>query len=307
MWAALVFSVQGVSLAMAVTAVIATWAAVHGVWPQAGLAEDSAQRLLMAQQFLAASGITILVLAAVADERRASEQIARSERRLRMETAALEREIAERARAEEHQRLLINELNHRVKNTLATVQSIAAQTRRTSTDPRSSYESFIERLMALSRAHDVLTKERWEGADLKAIAEGAVRPFEDARGRRFRISGPSVWLEPQRALALAMALHELATNAAKYGALSAGDGKVAVEWSVRPDGDDKVTLELTWRERDGPAVMAPKRRGFGSRLLERGLAGELNGEVRVDYRPEGLVCVVRARLPAIDGAAQAAE
>ncbi|MFC3070535.1 sensor histidine kinase [Phenylobacterium soli] len=308
-WAALAFNVQGASLVMAPVAAIAIWAASKGIWPQAGVAEDAARRVLMAQQFLAASGITTLLLAAVADERRMSEQLAKSERRLRLETAALEREVSDRVRAEEHQRLLINELNHRVKNTLATVQSIAAQTRRTATDPAASYESFIERILALSRAHDVLTEERWEGAELRAVAEGAVRPFEDPEGGgRFRMGGPPVWLEPQRALALAMALHELATNAAKYGALSVGDGKVSLRWTLRPDGEGLMDLEFIWSESDGPPVTPPAKRGFGSRLLERGLASELNGKVSVDYRPEGLVCCMRAKLPAADGpfASQAA-
>ncbi|MDB5418163.1 MAG: signal transduction histidine kinase [Phenylobacterium sp.] len=472
-WAALAFSVPGASLALAVVAVIGTWAAARGLWPQPGIAADASRRILMAQEFLAATGLTVLVLAAVADERRAKEQVARSERRLRAETEALEtlnatgeliaadldlesvvqkvteagvaltaarfgaffynvigergeeymlftlsgapreafekfgmprntavfaptfegqgvvrsdditkdprygksaphhgqpkghlpvrsylaapvrsrsgdvlgglffghpetgvfderaerlaaglagqaaiaidnarlyqaaqREIAERTRAEEHQRLLINELNHRVKNTLATVQSIAAQTQRTASDPKASYDSFIDRLVALSRAHDVLTKQRWEGADLRDIVEGAVQPF-DAGGGRFKIAGPSVWLEPQAALALAMALHELATNAAKYGALNGADGKVTLSWTAKPD-DDGLGLELAWRESDGPKVAAPSHKGFGSRLLERGLAGELNGQVSVDYRPGGLVCVIRAKLPALDAAAQAA-
>jgi len=218
---------------------------------------------------------------------------------------AAQREIADRTRAEEHQRLLINELNHRVKNTLATVQSIAAQTRRTADDPQVSYEAFLERLMALSRAHNVLTRQRWEGAELREIVEDAIQPF-DAGGARFRIGGPSTWLEPQAALALAMALHELATNAAKYGALSVAEGHVALNWTVGEDGGDGLRLDLSWQEMDGPPVTTPARKGFGSRLLERGLAAELNGEVNVDYRPEGLVCTMRARLPGAETGAQAA-
>ena len=310
-WAALAFSAPGASLALGVVAVIGTWAATIGVWPQGGVASDASQRILMAQEFLAASGLTVLVLAAAADERRGKEQIAQREQRLLAIAAenaelyaAAQREIAERTRAEEHQRLLINELNHRVKNTLATVQSIAAQTRRTATDPRSSYESFIDRLMALSRAHDVLTKQRWEGADLRDIVDGAMRPF-DAGGARFEIAGPSAWLEPQAALALAMALHELATNAGKYGALSAAGGQVSVSWTVKRDGEG-LDLELVWREAKGPSVTPPARKGFGSRLLERGLAAELNGTVAVDYRPDGLVCTMTARLPQMEAAAQAA-
>jgi two-component sensor histidine kinase len=218
---------------------------------------------------------------------------------------AAQREIAERTRAEEHQRLLINELNHRVKNTLATVQSIAAQTRRSGDDPQQSYEAFTERLMALSRAHDVLTARRWEGAELRDIVVGAIQPF-DAGGGRFKVSGPSVWLEPQAALALAMALHELGTNAAKYGALSVAAGRVSLTWTVKPDGDDGLDLKLSWREAKGPKVTPPTRRGFGSRLLERGLATELNGTVEVDYRPDGLVCAMTAKLPRVEAAAQAA-
>jgi two-component sensor histidine kinase len=311
-WAALAFSAPGASLALGVVAVIGTWAAMTGVWPQSGVAQDASQRILMAQEFLAASGLTVLVLAAAADERRGKEQIAQREQRLLAIAAenaelyeAAQREIAERTRAEEHQRLLINELNHRVKNTLATVQSIAAQTRRTATDPRASYEAFIDRLIALSRAHDVLTARHWEGADLRDIVDGAIRPF-DAGAARFKISGPSAWLEPQAALALAMALHELATNAAKYGALSVSEGRVSLSWSVAADGEDGLAIDLTWRESKGPKVTAPTHKGFGSRLLERGLAAELNGAVEVDYQPGGLVCRVRARLPALAEPAMAA-
>jgi two-component sensor histidine kinase len=217
-----------------------------------------------------------------------------------------QREIAERTRAEEHQRLLINELNHRVKNTLATVQSLASQIRRGAQDPRASYEAFTARLMALSRAHDVLTRQRWEGADLKEIAAGAVQLF-DLDGGRFVLKGPSVWLEPHTALALAMALHELATNAAKYGALSVAGGKVDLSWSVMPNGDDGLALELVWRESGGPEVRRPIRKGFGSRLLERGLAAELNGEVTVEYLPAGLDSRMTAQVPRVDATMAAAE
>jgi two-component sensor histidine kinase/integral membrane sensor domain MASE1 len=202
---------------------------------------------------------------------------------------AAQTEIAERTRAEEHQRLLVHELNHRVKNTLATVQSIAAQTSR-SRDLRAGYASFTDRLMALSRAHDVLTRQSWEGADLMAMVQGAVQPFETDAGERFHLQGPHVWLGPQQALAIAMALHELATNAAKYGALSSSEGRVDLTWEAPADGG----LKMVWRESGGPPVSAPTHRGFGSRLLERGLAAELRGTVTVDYRPDGLVCVIEA-------------
>jgi two-component sensor histidine kinase/integral membrane sensor domain MASE1 len=464
-WAALAFSVQGASLALIITSGLGLWGTVHGFGPMAIVEDTAAGRLLIAQQFAAASGVTVLILAAVADERRGRARLAQSEARLRAETEALEilnatgaliaaeldqetvvqkvtdagvaltgaefgaffynviredggaytlytlsgapraafenfgmprdtevfhptfagthnvrsdditkdprygkmsphfgmpqghlpvrsylavpvksrsgevlgglffghstagifderaeriiagigaqaaiaidnarlyqaaqREITERRRAEEHQRLLINELNHRVKNTLATVQSIAAQTSRSVRDPMEGYDAFIARLMALSRAHDVLTRQSWEGADLAAVVQGAVTPFGGPNAERFRISGPSVWLEPQTALALAMALHELGTNASKYGALSTAAGRVEVDWTVRLAKPDAL-LSMCWRETGGPKVTSPKRKGFGSRLLERGLPQELDGKVDLDYRATGLVCMIEARLP----------
>jgi two-component sensor histidine kinase/integral membrane sensor domain MASE1 len=462
-WAALAFSVRGASLALIVTSTFAIAAAILKLGPLAELAATATGRLLMTQQFMAVSGATMLILAAVADERRGREQLARSEAQLRAETEALEalnetgamiageldqealvqkvtdagvaltgaqfgaffynviredggaymlytlsgaprsafegfgmprdtaifhptfagegivrsdditkdprygrmaphygmpkghlpvrsylaapvrsrsgevlgglffghstaglftardervvagmaaqaaigidkarlyeeaqREIAHRTRAEQHQRLLINELNHRVKNTLATVQSIAAQTARGTADPTRSYEAFIERLMALSRAHDVLTRQRWEGAALDEVVEGAIRPFGKA-GERFQVAGPAVWLAPQTALAQAMAVHELGTNASKYGALSIAGGRVQIDWSTAREGDGE-RLTFTWRETGGPPVKAPRRKGFGSRLLERGLPSDLGGTVDLDYRGTGLVCTMSAKL-----------
>ena len=204
------------------------------------------------------------------------------------------RDITEQRRWAERQRLLINELNHRVKNTLATVQSLA-QTARRSADPQVGYEAFLDRLTALSRAHDVLTRQQWEGADLGEIVQGAVLLFAGAEADRFSISGPPVWLAPHQALALAMALHELATNAAKYGALSNLEGRVRLAWSVTGAGAER-RLVLEWREAQGPTVTIPRRKGFGSRLLERGLARELGGRVQMDFRPHGLVCTIEAPL-----------
>jgi two-component sensor histidine kinase len=461
-WAALAFAVCGASLALVITSGFTIAAAVLNLGALAELAHTSTERLLTAQQFMAASGVTILILAAVADERRGKERLARSETQLRAETEALEalnetgaviaaeldretlvqkvtdvgvaltgaqfgaffynvvrddggsymlytlsgaprsafesfgmprntpvfhatfsgegivrsdditqdprygqmgphygmpqghlpvrsylaapvrsasgevtgglffghaepgvftaraervvagiaaqaaigidkarvyeeaqREIAQRTLAEQHQRLLINELNHRVKNTLATVQSIAHQTARSVREPTEAYEAFTERLMALSRAHDVLTSRRWEGAKLEEVVGSAIQPFGGASGR-FSVNGVSVWLEPSQALALAMALHELATNASKYGALTSGKGRVEIAWSL--GGAGGRTLTLTWRESGGPPVKAPGRKGFGSRLLERGLPADLGGKVALDYRREGLVCTITARL-----------
>lgn len=204
------------------------------------------------------------------------------------------RDVTERALAQERQRLLINELNHRVKNTLATVQSIASQSLRTARTTGEASAAFEARLMALSRAHNVLTRENWAGANLREIVEGAAQPYEGPSGR-FRISGENIRLPPQTALALAMALQELATNAVKYGALSSPTGCVEVRWSVTLGG--RRALSLRWAEHGGPEVRPPERRGFGSRLIERSLAADLDGQVRLLFDPAGVVCTVEARLP----------
>jgi len=196
------------------------------------------------------------------------------------------------------QRLLINELNHRVKNTLATVQSMAAQTLKTEPDPLIAFDKFEARLMGLSRVHDVLTQESWHGADLRAVADRALAPFAEAAGR-IVLGGAAVWLAPGGALTMALIFHELATNALKYGALSCDGGHVALNWTYDPERRD---LQLHWRETGGPAVSPPTRRGFGSRLIERSLRGELKGSATMDYRPEGLVCAMIATLSEPTGA-----
>jgi PAS domain S-box-containing protein len=200
-------------------------------------------------------------------------------------------DITEARRAEEHQALLINELNHRVKNTLATVQSLARQTLRDGLVTREARERFTERLLALSTAHNVLTRRNWESAELAEIAEEAVRPWTP----RIVLAGPNAQVAPNVALAVSMALHELATNAVKYGALSAAAGRVDVVWSLE-DG----AVALTWTESGGPPVSAPVgARGFGSRLLTQGLAGELGAPAELDYQDAaGLVCRLRAPMAA---------
>jgi PAS domain S-box-containing protein len=191
-------------------------------------------------------------------------------------------------------RLLINELNHRVKNTLATVQSMASQTLKTEPDPLVAFEKFESRLMGLSQVHDVLTRESWHGAGLRDVAERALAPFTPPEGAdRLTIDGPPVWLAPGGALTMALIFHELATNALKYGALSNSGGKVVLAWTYDAATRD---LALTWTETEGPPVAPPTRRGFGSRLIERSLRGELKGAASMDYRPEGLVCSMRATL-----------
>jgi PAS domain S-box-containing protein len=199
----------------------------------------------------------------------------------------------ERRRAEEQRTLLIHELNHRVKNTLATVQSLALQTFRNTERSVEAREVFDARLAALSRAHDVLTAENWQTAQLREIVAGALEPF--GHGDRLALAGPEARLTPKQALALSMALHELATNAVKYGALRGDAGRVRVDWSLAP-ADQPRELRIAWSEHEGPPVTAPCRRGFGSRMIERHLADELGGEVRLDYLPTGVVCAMTSPL-----------
>ena len=206
-------------------------------------------------------------------------------------------DITGRKRTEEHRLLLLNELNHRVKNTLATVQSIAVQSFRRARTDTSGREMFQSRLLALSRAHDVLTNESWEGANLSDIAAQAIVPYRDADPTRFAVSGPSVWLSAKMALSISMALHELATNAVKYGALSNEKGRVSITWRTLKEPDGR-RLRLEWSEKDGPPVVPPRRKGFGSRLIERGLAQELGGEVKIEYEPQGVWCEINAHLDA---------
>jgi PAS domain S-box-containing protein len=205
-------------------------------------------------------------------------------------------DISDQKRAEGHQRLLINELNHRVKNTLATVQSIASQTLRNAETTEDAREALESRLLALSRVHDVLTRENWDGADLRELVAEAVEPYSNPGEDRLHLFGETIRLPPRMALALAMALQELATNAVKYGALSNATGEVRIEWR---DGDDR--LHLTWSETGGPPVQVPTRRGFGTRLIERSLASDLNGEVRISFEPTGLICTVDAPITRATG------
>jgi signal transduction histidine kinase/CheY-like chemotaxis protein len=206
---------------------------------------------------------------------------------------------------EEHQRLLIDELNHRVKNTLATIQSMATQTLRNSRDLQQAQEHFVARLLALAKAHDILTRENWKGAPLTEIVEGAIAAHRAVAGQRFTIEGARVWLSAKQALALSMALHELCTNAAKYGALSNDQGRVRIQWSVA-GVDGPCVLRLEWSEKGGPLVKLPTRSGFGSRLLERGLSHDLRGKAHLEFAPAGVRCTIEAPLdqPATGPAAE---
>jgi PAS domain S-box-containing protein len=196
-------------------------------------------------------------------------------------------DVTERKEAEARQKLLLDELNHRVKNTLATVQSLAAQTARNCHSAEEFRARFEPRLLALSAAHDRLTRNQWEGASLRDIAREELAAHA-APGRRLHVEGPDVQLPPRASLSLSMALHELATNAAKHGALSAEGGEVSLSWTIEREGCPFPTgVRLEWVETGGPPVKRPAAEGFGSRLL-RVTARELNAETETDFAPEGL-------------------
>jgi PAS domain S-box-containing protein len=223
----------------------------------------------------------------------------RDENNAPQRVVGIHQDITDRKRWEDHQQLLINELNHRVKNTLATVQSIVGQTLRNAGTLDEARVAFEARLFALSRAHDVLTRENWEGANLREIVAEAVAPYSNAREDRLHLDGPDVRLPPRMALALAMALQELATNAVKYGALSNEAGEVRIQWALDRTKEPPC-LHLRWQEGGGPPVKAPTRRGFGTRLIERSLALDLDGDVQIDFAAGGVICTVDAPLSPAD-------
>lgn len=193
----------------------------------------------------------------------------------------------QRATAEERREILVHELAHRVKNTLATVQSIASLSFRHSQGPE-ALRQFHDRLQALVRGHDLLTRKNWQHADLSEVAEAAMAPLKEERGHRFTISGPPVDLPPTTAVPMAMILHELCTNALKYGALSNESGRVTIRWTTRPDKEG-TAISLLWSEDGGPVVERPGEEGFGSRLIAN-LSRQLGGDSDFRYPPSGLVC-----------------
>ena len=206
------------------------------------------------------------------------------------------RDITERVRAARHNEMMLAELNHRVKNTLASVQAIADQTVANAPDLPAFKESFLARLLALSHTHNLLARDAWTGAPLADIIHNELAPYRndsDARTNdaRVRLHGEALTLPPKHALALSMALHELATNAGKYGSLSVPEGLVTVTWATRTT-DQHPWLHLQWTESGGPAVEPPTHRGFGSRLIDDGVPYELGGEVTLEFPRNGVICTI---------------
>lgn len=202
-------------------------------------------------------------------------------------------DVTERVVAENRQRLLINELNHRVKNTLASIQSVVSQTLRGAHSKEDASKAITDRILALSRAHNVLTRENWDSADLRSMVDGAIDPFriED----RIRVQGPDLRVGPHAAMSIALALHELGTNALKYGALSTAGGTIDVEWLLNGKGE----FQLVWKENGGPPVHATDRKGFGSRLILQALPRELRGTTSIEFRSAGVMFTLTSDIDAI--------
>lgn len=201
---------------------------------------------------------------------------------LRRSIATRDRLLAEARAAEARRRDLVQEMAHRMKNLLSMVQAIATQTLRQSATMEDGRQAIAQRLAALARAQDILTQADHEAANVCAVVAATIEPHQTRDGR-IRLDGPDTLLTSQQALGLSLAIHELATNAAKYGALSNEDGTIDVAWT----SDDEAFV-FDWIERGGPAVLAPQRRGFGSKLIERIVASYFNGEGRIDFAPTGI-------------------
>lgn len=196
-------------------------------------------------------------------------------------------DVTDHVRAEEHARLMNDELKHRIKNTLATVSAIASQTLRGSAK-NAELNAFHARIAALGKAHDILTDANLSAASIHDVVEGALAPHRMGNGR-FSLSGPSIIVASKQALSLALAVHELATNAIKYGALSDEKGHVDVSWREECEGRAPV-FSFAWRETGGPLVAKPSKKGFGSQLIERVLAADFGGKVEVAYEANGVIC-----------------
>lgn len=210
---------------------------------------------------------------------------------------SISRDISAITEAQERHELLNNELQHRIKNTLAMVSAIARQTLK-GDDISDRREAFTNRLQALSDANNLITTRTWQSAPMQSVVESALTPHLSGDDR-FSISGQHVELSAKQALSVALTIHELATNATKYGALSDASGRIDIEWSLDETVENEAeAFTFSWRESGGPQVAPPTSAGFGSKLISRVLAADFNGKVSIDYRPDGVVCVMKA--PAVE-------
>ncbi len=239
------------------------------------------------QDFLAAENVSLRLLLAQA-EINAQELL---------DQAGID--ARERAAADKLQKLILEELHHRIKNTLATVSAIASQSLRNVAGAEHAQHAIEGRLLALGRAHDLLLQARWSSADLKKIVRGATEAFDDPDAAKFSIAGPDIRIASGAVIAIAMTLNELCTNTTKFGALSVSSGRVDIAWAV---DDTAQRLRLTWTERNGPAVEPPARQSFGTRLIET-LGRQLKGNVRLSYEPTGFVYAFDVPLASLTPAA----
>jgi two-component sensor histidine kinase len=195
------------------------------------------------------------------------------------------------------QEVVIRELHHRVKNTLAIASAITSQTLRTANSLEEAAKTIGDRLLALGTAQDLLIRERWTGAGCRTLIENAVKAFQSKSLDQFEIDGENITISAGPAMSLSMVIHELCTNATKYGALSVSGGRVSIEWTISEDNPKRFILH--WKESGGPPVREPLRKSFGSRLIEQALPGQLKGEARLRFDPSGLICEVNIPLNAM--------
>ena len=199
------------------------------------------------------------------------------------------RDITERKRAEEHVRFVVKELSHRTKNLMAVVQAISLQTVKRSRDFEEFQQRFNARMEALGRSHDLLVDCDWRGVALEDLVHSQLEPFLDLASDRLTVNGPALLLTPKAVQELGLALHELATNASKFGALTVATGKIDITWTVDRGVAGTPRFVITWRETGGPPIGPPGRQGFGSTAITSALASSFKGKARLDYRPEGLL------------------
>ena len=202
--------------------------------------------------------------------------------------ATISQNIDSRKQDDDRMELLIDELNHRVRNTLAIVNAIATQTMKHTPSVEEFRRAFGGRITALAKTHTLLATKRWSASTLHELIVQQLEPYTRDRADAVRIGGPRLLVNPKQALTLSLVMHELAANAAKYGALSVPHGRVEIGWQIGPER----SLRLSWQEVGGPRVAPPSRRGFGSQLIEFNIAHEFGGEARLDYRPAGAECVL---------------
>jgi PAS domain S-box-containing protein len=268
-------------------------AAVH---PEDGARRDEALR--MAVEVTGEYQTEFRILTPAGEERwlGARGQVLRRSDGTPLLLVGVSQDITDRKRAEEHRTLLANELSHRVKNMLATLQAIVSQTLRSAGSLEEAGETLSGRIKSMGAATDMLINEQRESASMHELVDRALAPFRSDADDRFRVNGPSIPIPPRIAVGLALALHELSTNAAKYGALSTPGGRVDLSWKVAEESKAS-RLYVCWEEVGGPPVVPPTRTGFGSKLIERVLASEINGTVELDYRPSGVVFTAIAPMP----------